>query len=240
MAALGTDCGMLLVQLSRMPSFTTRAAKSLGGGRVRTRGTRTGFESLADRPSALRTSTAYVAKEDRSSLCSSGGNTSVYEAAGFLRELLGGGLGMVTSPTATPHSVNSVFIARQIRVAPKLRTRCRSVVIVGIVQVSTARPPFRTARRSDGGLGKSSDGGKGGPIVAQAVKKTTIATAAKSLKEDRLIEKGQPIRSASPTTRSMGRGRVIPASCVIPLTPSLRRERLSCAGLRLRPRFAGT
>jgi len=240
MSAFGADRGVLLVQLSRMPSFTTRAARSLGGGRVRTRETRTRFESPADRPSALRTSTAYVAKEDGSSRSSSGGSTSEDEAIGFFRELLCGGLGIVISPTAIPHSVNSAFTARQIRVAPKLRVRCRSVVIVGIVQVNTTRPPFRAACRSDGGLGKSSDGGKGGPIVAQAVRKTTIPNAAKSLKEDRLIEKGQPIRSASPATRSVGRGRVIAASRVIPSTPPPRRERLSCADLRLRPRFAGT
>ena len=164
----------------------------------------------------------------------------MYEAIGFFPELLGGGLGIVTSPTTILHSVNSVFSARQIRVAPMLRVPCRSVVIVGIVQVSTIRPPFRAARRSDGGFGKSSDGGKGGPMVAQAVRKTTIPNVAKSLKEDCLIEKGQPIRSASPSTRSMGPWRVIPAPRVIPSTPPRHRERLSCAGPRRRFRSADT
>jgi uncharacterized membrane protein len=67
-----------------------------------------------------------------------------------------------------PHWVNCTVTPRQIRVDPKVRTVCRSVVTLGIVQVRVTRSPLRTARRSVGGLGSSSEGGCGGPIVAHA------------------------------------------------------------------------
>jgi len=70
------------------------------------------------------------------------------------------------SPTGDPHSFNTGSTPRQIRVGPTLRIRCRSVVIVGTVHVSVTRSPLRVARRSDGGFGNSSDGGRGGPIDA--------------------------------------------------------------------------
>ena len=38
---------------------------------------------------------------------------------------------------------------------------------VGIVQLKITVSALRTARRSDGGFGNASDGGSGGPIVAQ-------------------------------------------------------------------------
>jgi hypothetical protein len=50
-----------------------------------------------------------------------------------------------------------------------VRTVCRSVVTVGIVHVSVTLSPLRVARKSEGGLGNSSDGGCGGAIVAHAV-----------------------------------------------------------------------
>jgi hypothetical protein len=40
-------------------------------------------------------------------------------------------------------------------------------VTVGIVQLKTTVSALRTARRSDGGFGNASEGGSGGPIVAQ-------------------------------------------------------------------------
>jgi hypothetical protein len=40
------------------------------------------------------------------------------------------------------------------------------VVSAGTVQVSTTLSPLRAARKSVGGLGNSSDGGRGGPIAA--------------------------------------------------------------------------
>ena len=48
---------------------------------------------------------------------------------------------------------------------------CRSVVTVGTVQINTTLSALRAALRSDGVFGKSSEGGSGGPMVAQAARR---------------------------------------------------------------------
>jgi hypothetical protein len=105
----------------------------------------------------------------------------------------------VTSPTGVPHSfgpaaslvpaeavaaevdvteevgtveVNPAPTLLQMRVFPKYRTLCRSVVRAGIVQVSVTLSPLRTACRSVGGFGNSSDGGSGAPIEAHPLAHT--------------------------------------------------------------------
>src|SRR6267142_716866 len=90
-----------------------------------------------------------------------GGSASEYEAMDFCLERFAAPAPGYTSdsPTGVPHCVNSVASVLQMRVRPILRTICRSVVEVGMVQVSVTRSPLRTARRSEGGFGKSSDGG---------------------------------------------------------------------------------
>jgi hypothetical protein len=60
----------------------------------------------------------------------------------------------------------------QMRVFPKYRTLCRSVVRAGIVQVSVTLSPLRDACRSVGGFGNSSDGGSGAPIEAHPLAHT--------------------------------------------------------------------
>lgn len=70
------------------------------------------------------------------------------------------------SPTGVPHCVVCMEAMRQTRVGPTFRIVWRSVVTLGTVQVRVTRLPLRTARRSDGGLGKYSEGGCGGFIVA--------------------------------------------------------------------------
>ena len=84
------------------------------------------------------------------------------------------------SPTGVPHSLIVGSRLRQIRVLPRKRTLCRSVVCAGIVQVRVTLSPLRAARRSLGGLGNSSEGGKGGPIDAQPVSQSKALAANKS------------------------------------------------------------
>lgn len=92
-------------------------------------------------------------------------------------------------PTGVPHSVNSGCSPRQISVGPRLRIRCRSVVTVGIVQVSVTLFPLRDARTSVGGVGKLSDGGSGGPIFAHAVRIDRAANNSSSFLGRRLMQK---------------------------------------------------
>jgi len=80
--------------------------------------------------------------------------------------LLGAEAGGAASATGVPHCFIT-RVARQIRVGPTFRIVCRSVVRMGTLQVRVTRFPFRVARRSRGGLGRSSDGGCGGAMVAQ-------------------------------------------------------------------------
>ena len=72
----------------------------------------------------------------------------------------------VATEDVGPAEANPVPTLLQIRVFPKYRTLCRSVVREGIVQVSVTLSPLRAACRSEGGFGSSSDGGNGGPIEA--------------------------------------------------------------------------
>ena len=65
----------------------------------------------------------------------------------------------------------------------------RSVVAIGTVQVRVTRPPLRSARKSDGGLGKSSDGGCGGAMLAHAVISNDAAKAIADLAVNPLIRK---------------------------------------------------
>jgi hypothetical protein len=67
---------------------------------------------------------------------------------------------------------NPVPTLLQMRVFPKYRTLCRSVVRAGIVQVSVTLSPLRAACRSVGGFGNSSDGGSGAPIEAHPLAHT--------------------------------------------------------------------
>src|SRR5438067_1836892 len=108
---------------------------------------------------------------------------------------MSGGSVAVVFPTAAPHCVNSVPTARQIRVDPTLRILCRSVVMAGIVQVRVTVAPLRAARKSKGGFGKSSEGGNGGPIVAHEASIRAVPQLRTEAKRERLIEKGQPIRT---------------------------------------------
>jgi len=55
---------------------------------------------------------------------------------------------------------------RHMRVFPRYRVLCRSVVRGGIVHVSVTFSPFLAARKSVGGFGNSSEGASGGPIDA--------------------------------------------------------------------------
>jgi len=48
---------------------------------------------------------------------------------------------------------------------------------------------LRTARKSEGGFGNSSDGGCGGPIVAHAVRINGAPTASRSVSVDHLMQK---------------------------------------------------
>src|SRR5207244_13585876 len=66
---------------------------------------------------------------------------------------------------------------RQIRVGPRCRADCRSVVKTGTLQVRYTLLPLCAARRSVGGLGRSSDGGIGAPVEAQPANKAVAARA---------------------------------------------------------------
>src|SRR6185437_14248378 len=100
---------------------------------------------------------------------SSAGRVSVKDSFGRCPELrLGAEVGGGASATGVPHSFIS-RVVRQIRVEPTFRIVWRSVVRMGMLQVRVTRLPFLVARRSRGGLGRSSDGGCGGAMVAQLV-----------------------------------------------------------------------
>jgi hypothetical protein len=73
---------------------------------------------------------------------------------------------------------------------------CRSVVVVGTVHASMTRSPLRVARRSDGGLGNSSDGGCGGVIDAHAESITSDPNiAAVKCPVASFMQKHQPTRT---------------------------------------------
>ena len=151
------------------------------------------------------------------------GSVSVYDSSIFGREdFADNGLGRARtegevadddgtvdgtdSPKGLLHCVNWIGNPRQIRVGPKLRTVCRSVVTLGIVQVRVTRSPLRAARRSVGGFGNSSDGGCGGPIVAHAVIINGAPSPSKNVSGERFMEKKpdyqnsarQPLSSRKP------------------------------------------
>src|SRR6202042_1744756 len=77
-----------------------------------------------------------------------------------------------------------------------LRMVFRSVVTLGTVQVRVMWSPLRVARRSEGGLGKSSDGGCGGPIVAHAVNTNGAPRASRSFGVERLMPKEPDYQNA--------------------------------------------
>src|SRR5690348_17747238 len=104
------------------------------------------------------------------SLCKSAASVSVYVSLIFCPDLLEEERRLGIFAMGVPHSLSAPG-PRQIRVGPRLRAVCRSVVTFGTVQVSVTRFPLRAARRSVGGLGKSSEGGCGGCTVAHAVNK---------------------------------------------------------------------
>jgi len=107
---------------------------------------------------------------------------------GFAEFVFGGAVCAGASPAGVPQVVNSPG-PRQICVGPTLWITCRSVVVVGIVQVRVTFLPFREARRSDGGLGRSSDGGRGGPIVAQAANISGANQASQKPNLERLMRR---------------------------------------------------
>jgi hypothetical protein len=91
--------------------------------------------------------------------------------------------GGATDATISAHPFSGAPKLRHISVFPKYRTFWRTVVRDGIVQLSSTLSPLRTARRSDGGLGTSSDGGSGGPIEAQPVQIKVAATSSRVARE---------------------------------------------------------
>jgi hypothetical protein len=101
-----------------------------------------------------------------------------------------------TCPTGVPHSFNWSAGLRQICVAPTLRIVCRSVVIIGTVQVSVTLLPLRVARRSCGGLGKLREGGCGGAIVAQSVKISVAPSASSSGRAERVMRTASEYQNA--------------------------------------------
>src|SRR5271157_2765364 len=123
---------------------------------------------------------------------------ALFPAGGLVATSCGAG----TSAAGAPHSVNTGSSPRQIRVGPRLRTVWRSVVTAGIVQVSVTPAPLRVARKSDGGCGRSSDGGFGGPIVAHAASMNGKPSPSSSFRGEDFMEKKQTIRSFEPCAAS--------------------------------------
>src|SRR5579859_5491371 len=105
------------------------------------------------------------------SLCKSAASVSVYVSAIFAPDLLEEERRLGVFAMGVPHSLSAPS-PRQMRVGPRLRAVCRSVVMLGTVQVSVTRFPLRAPRKSVGGLGKSNEGGCGGCTVAHAVNKS--------------------------------------------------------------------
>ncbi len=139
------------------------------------------MDKPALRPSAFCTSMAYVANAEGSSLSICFGNLSAYDAE-LCDPFFTTELPAASVPAAVPHCNRWGSMPRQIFVTPTLRNFWRSVVTVGTVHVSVTSSPVRTARRSDGGFGKFSDGGCGGEIVAHAVSSNKAGNGPSALK----------------------------------------------------------
>lgn len=108
--------------------------------------------------------------------------------------------GGATDPTTGVHSFSLIDASklRHISVFPKYRNFWRTVVREGMVQVSTTLSPLRAARRSEGGLGNSSEGGSGGPIEAQPVQNEVAIASSK-------VARKVLIRRATDYTRARDR-----------------------------------
>ena len=89
-------------------------------------------------------------------------------------------------PTGVPHLLIRASRLRQTRVGPWRRTLCRSMVCVGTVHNKYTRSPLRTARRSVGGLGNSSEGGRGAWTDAHPANKLVSARTTHALRRWRV------------------------------------------------------
>src|SRR5579862_1976336 len=97
-----------------------------------------------------------------------------------------------------PHCVRCALSPRQTFVGPTARSVCRSVVLLGTVHVSVTCSPLRVARKSDGGFGKSSDGGCGGATLAHAVISNDTPRATIDLAVNPLMRKNRLTDLCSP------------------------------------------
>src|SRR5208283_333583 len=162
-----------LVHVSSTPSSFGCAPRSAGAGSLMIADTCTRLEGPAPRALRFNTSTAYVSSASGLSLIAFGGSVSMKVCdvvrlgcdlcPDFLVVIVGGG----TVATGFSHAAMSASTPRQIRVGPSERKLSWSVVSAGSLQVRVTKFPLRATRRSEAGLGNSSDGGSGTPVWAQ-------------------------------------------------------------------------
>src|SRR5208283_1511855 len=120
----------------------------------------------------------------------------------------------------------------------------RSVVRVGSLQLRVTRLPLRLARRSDGGLGSSSDGGSGGPSWAQLASKRQSAVRAICFLESRFMREKDRVTEAERVDEAQTpmaclwcphADRSVRATGCSGTDPDLSRSRSASFARRLRP-----
>src|SRR5579863_10506809 len=117
---------------------------------------------------------------------------------------------------------------------------CRSVVEVGIVQVRVTFSPFREACRSDGGLGRSSDGGCGGPIVAHAVNSSGTHQGSESQTLEHLMRRKNRVSSRAEQARIEAVTNIVPSAKADSGFSSSGHPAVPCQALTSRRCAAGT